>query len=277
MPGPLPPHVASRLPQPRRPSWWPRGLGLGAFVPSWCEVCRGACDASADDGALCATCVARYAAPRARCRRCALPLGHAADACGDCLRDPPPYDRTVCAADYGFPWDRLLAGFKYQGRIELAPTLAARMVAALHAAGAVPGRVPPGDEPPVDRVQPVPLAPERLAERGYNQAWELARRIARRLRLEADATLLQRPVHTPQQVALGSAAERRRNLASAFMVDPRRRHVVAGRHVALVDDVMTTGATARAAAAVLKRAGAATVSVWLLARTPAPLAGDDAG
>ena len=114
---------------------------------------------------------------------------------------------------------------------------------------------------------PVPLSARRLSERGYNQSWELAQRIARQLRLPAQADLLQRPQDTRHQADL-DRAERRRNLHGAFMVDPRRRALLQGRRVALVDDVMTTGATAREAAATLLRSGAAAVEVWALARTP---------
>jgi predicted amidophosphoribosyltransferase len=110
------------------------------------------------------------------------------------------------------------------------------------------------------------MSARRLAERGYNQAWELARRVAAALSLPASASLLLRPVDAGPQIELGRA-ERQRNLRNAFMVDPRQRGTLQGRRVALVDDVMTTGATAHAAASALLRAGAA-VDVWVLARTP---------
>ena len=221
-------------------------------LPSQCEVCR-----SWGGAALCTACVARYAAPRPRCGRCGLALGLAAPACGDCLRDPPPFEFTVCVADYGFPWDRLIGDYKFRGRVELASAFAALMSSAVRT-HAVP--LP-------QLVLPVPLAPARLAERGYNQAWELARRVAADLRLPAHADLLQRPVATEQQTELGRAA-RQRNLRSAFMVDPRRRKLLAGQRIALVDDVLTTGATAREAAHQLLRAGAVAVDIWVLARTP---------
>jgi ComF family protein len=184
-------------------------------------------------------------------------MGVAAPACGACLRDPPPFSGTVCAFDYDFPWDRLIGDFKFNARPELAGPLAARLLQALRAAGT---------ERP-DLLLPVPLAPGRLAERGYNQAWELARQLARGLRLRADATLLQRPADGAHQAQL-TRDDRRRNLRGAFMVDPLRRGELAGLRVALVDDVMTTGATLREAAQELQRAGAATVSAWVLARTP---------
>jgi len=221
-------------------------------LASQCEVCR-----QWGEAALCADCIARFATPLPRCGRCGLRLALPVAVCGACLRDPPPFEHTVCVADYGFPWDALIAAFKFRGRPELATVLAGRLRAAIAASAA----------PPPQCLLPVPLAPARLAERGYNQAWELARRLAHALGVPADAQLLWRPADGVHQAALGRA-ERQRNLVGAFMVDPRRRGELAGRRVALVDDVMTTGATARAAATALLRAGAAAVDLWVVARTP---------
>ena len=233
-------------------------LPLSRALPSQCEVCRQWADA-----ALCGDCLARFAAPAPRCRRCALRLGAPAVACGECLRSPPPFEATVCAADYGFPWSQVIADFKFNGRPELAGPLAARLVAAWRGAAL----------PRPDIVLPVPLAPRRLAGRGYNQAWELARRAAKALGLAARHDLLLRPLDTAQQADL-SRAERQRNLSTSFMVDPRQRDAVRGRTLALVDDVMTTGATAREATAQLLRAGATSVQLWVFARTPAAARSD---
>jgi ComF family protein len=222
-----------------------------ARLSSQCEVCRQWAQA-----AVCDDCVSRFAAAVPRCSRCGLRLGLSAPACGECLRDAPPFEHTVCAADYAFPWDALIAAFKFHARVELAAVLSERLLAAVRACGA----------PPPQLVVPVPLAPARLAERGYNQAWELARRLAPALGATAQAHLLWRPADSAHQAELGRLA-RQQNLRSAFMVDPRRRGELLGRRVALVDDVMTTGATAREAAAALLHGGAAAVDVWVVART----------
>ena len=116
---------------------------------------------------------------------------------------------------------------------------------------------------------PVPLHPRRLRERGFNQAWELARRLARQLQLPARADALLRHRDTGQQAEL-PAAQRWQNVQKAFMPDPQHGRHLRGQHVALVDDVMTTGATAYAAALAAKEAGAASVALWVAARTPAP-------
>ena len=225
-----------------------------ANAPSQCEVCR-----QWSGSALCADCIARFAAPSSRCARCGLRLGLPAPACGTCLREPPVFEHTLCVADYGFPWDQLIAAFKFEGRVELAAPLAR----CLHAAVLRAGIQPKG----LGLVLPLPLSPRRLAERGYNQAWELARRVAALAQLPTRADLLQRPIETPHQAELGRA-ERQRNLRSAFMVEPRLRQTLQGQQVILVDDVMTTGTTAREAAAALLRAGASAVDVWVIARTP---------
>ena len=161
--------------------------------------------------------------------------------------------------DYAAPWDHLVTAFKFHSALDLGPVFAggiANTVAA--AATALPSLL-----------LPVPLARARLRERGYNQAWELARRVGRGLGIRADATLLLRFRDTSHQLSLPPAA-RAGNVRGAFAVEPRRRAELAGRSIAIVDDVMTTGSTAAEIAALLKQAGAAHVSVWVFARTPRP-------
>ncbi len=177
--------------------------------------------------------------------------------CGECLRLGPAFDRCVCAADYGFPWDALIAQAKFHARPELMAPLGALLAAAVRHAHA----------PTPALLLPIPLDPQRLRERGYNQAWELARQLARHLRCPATPALLLRPVQRAHQADL-SRAQRLANLRGAFMLQPNRQLEVRGRRVALVDDVMTTGATLREAATVLRRAGASAVDAYVLARTP---------
>ena len=116
---------------------------------------------------------------------------------------------------------------------------------------------------------PVPLSAARLSERGYNQSWELARRCARHLGCRADSELLIRIKDTSRQASL-SREQRATNMRGAFAVEPTRRAEVRGRSVTLVDDVMTTQATADEAARTLLTAGALSVDVWVVARTPSP-------
>lgn len=167
----------------------------------------------------------------------------------------------MVAVDYEPPWDQLLLGFKHGQRPEWAAALADLLARAVSAT--------PTDNP-ADLVVPVPLSAARLARRGYNQAWELARRVARQQGVPASPGALVRWVDLPQQAQQDRAARLER-LQGVFGVPAAARHRVVGRHVALVDDVYTTGATAAEAVRTLLSAGAREVSVWALARTPAPL------
>lgn len=239
-----------RLLAPRQGAAGPALSGL----PRPCTLCG-----TWDRSGLCRHCVSRFQAPSTpRCPGCALASPGGAT-CGRCLRAPPPYIACVAAADYGFPWDRLIQRFKFNDQPELAILLAGVLADALD----------PAVLPPVDWVLPVPLSPARLAERGFNQAWELARRLAHKRGLLADAGLLLRLRDTPHQVGLSRPA-RERNLRDAMWVNPAAAAKLAHQRVALVDDVMTTGGTAVAATRALLAAGVASVQVWVLARTPPP-------
>lgn len=198
-----------------------------------------------------------FAPLRPRCGCCGRPTAQPLPRCGACLREQPAVEHTVALTDYRPPWPTLIAGFKFRQQVELAGVLAhalARVVQASHTPSPV-------------LVVPVPLSAPRLRERGFNQAWELARRISRRLGLRASAGTLHRVRDTAHQVGM-TREQRAANLRDAFWVEPgASRHIAQGR-VALVDDVVTTGATAQAAALALRRAGAAAVDLWVLARTP---------
>jgi ComF family protein len=217
---------------------------------------------------ICGACMGRYGRPALRCQRCALsiaaPSAHANRPvlCGECLRDPPPQRAAVAAFDYVYPWAGLLGRLKFHDALDLARPLARAVAQAV----AVRDAQSPGLAG-VDLVLPVPLAPARLRERGYNQAWELARRVAQARRLPAQAHLLERARDTPHQLSLPREA-RAANMRAAFVLTPGAARHVAGRHIALVDDVMTTGATVSEAAHTLLRAGAASVQCWVVARTP---------
>ena len=213
-----------------------------------------------DRAGLCHACRHRFVVMQTpRCPHCALPSPGSAR-CGQCLRAPPPFHHCTALADYAFPWDRLIGRFKFQQQPELARLLAGALADVLQHAR---------DLPPVQWVLPVPLGPARLQERGYNQAWELARHVASRHGLRAQAHWLLRLHDTPHQVGLGRAA-RETNLRDAMWVPPEGQRGIRGCEVALVDDVMTTGGTAAAATQALLAAGAAGVQVWVLARTPTP-------
>jgi ComF family protein len=223
-------------------------------LPSLCAVCRGW-------GAhrVCGDCVQRFALVVPRCLRCGLQVPAGVVACGACLIEPPPFTRTVAAVDYGHPWDALITQLKFHAALDLVQALADRMLDAVQA-NALPAP---------DLLVPMPLSDARLRERGYNQAWELTKRLDGRLRCGTDAHLFLRVKNTPHQLAF-PPNERADNVHAAFAVEPRRTSEIRGRRIALIDDVMTTGATAAEAARTLLRAGATEVQVWVVARTPLP-------
>jgi ComF family protein len=214
------------------------------FFGGSCFLCRGAAS-----GLLCAACDSEL--PRLAnelCPRCALPSPRGA-LCGRCLAQPPRYDATVAALAYEFPADALVQALKFRGELALSSLLGELLASKV------------SDEK-VDHVVPVPLSAKRLGERGYNQAAEIARH-AQGGRVELSLCVRNRD--TPAQAEL-PWAERKRNIRGAF----RCTRSLFGGTVALVDDVMTTGATLDELAGTLKRAGAERVVNWVVARTLPP-------
>ncbi len=219
---------------------------LSAIFGGGCYLCRG--EAS---GALCAACEAELPwLPSPRCPRCALPTPGGA-VCGRCLSQPPRYDATFAALAYEFPADVLVHELKFAGELALAPLLGKFLQTS----------VPAKELRAADLIVPVPLSSPRLKERGFNQAVELARAAAGRI----DLGSLERLRDTPPQLELPWEA-RQKNVRGAFAAT----RSLAGATVAVVDDVMTTGATLDEIAGALKAAGAARVVNWVVARTLPP-------
>lgn len=231
----------------------PHGTRGASGIADWffggtCYLCRG----ESRSGVVCAAC--RADLPRLsplRCPRCALPVAQGLP-CGRCIGDPPAYDATVAVFEYAFPADVLVQGLKFRGELALAPLLADQLAEEVRA----------GATGNVDLIIPAPLHPDRLAKRGFNQAMEIARRVAARLTLPLAADLCERVRPTPAQTDLPLKG-RRENVRGAFGC--RRR--LDARRIAVVDDVMTTGATLDEIAATLKKSGATRVVNWVVART----------
>lgn len=196
-----------------------------------------------------------------QCSVCALPLPMDGLICGQCQKNPPAFKQVIAPWTYSFPIDTLISRFKHQARWPLGHLLG-------HLLGRhLQHRLDSGELARPDCLLPVPMANKRLRERGFNQAWMLARWLSTALDIPHDEHLLLRPHETVAQQAL-DAKTRKCNLLGAFAVAPDAR--VQGRHFALVDDVLTTGATAHSLARLLMSAGARAVDVYCLARTPKP-------
>jgi ComF family protein len=222
--------------------------GLARLLPQRCALCS----AAAHRCALCEPCRLALPVLPPGCPVCAQPsLGDAA--CAECLRKPPRFAATVAAHAYAFPLDRLIQALKYEHRLELALPLGDALADAVRRA--------PEPFAGVEAVVPLPLSRTRQRERGFNQSIEIGRIVARRTGLPL-ARLLSRTAHAPPQASLPWRA-RAGNVRGAFACADR----LVGRHIAVLDDVMTTGATLDAAAAALIAAGAARVDAWVVART----------
>ena len=218
-------------------------------LPGLCILC-GARAASAN---LCPDCRNDLPyLPADRCPHCAAP-SHASATCGGCLARPPVFDRALAACVYGYPIDRIIQSLKYGADLTAAPLLADLLVREI------------GAHPLPDLIVPMPLSDERLRERGFNQALEIARIVAHRTGVALAPEACLRVRHGPPQSAL-AWDERAKNIAGAFVC----MEDLAGRSVAVVDDVLTTGATLNEIARVLRKRGATAVAGWIAARTLGP-------
>jgi ComF family protein len=273
------------------------GRRLPPLWPAHCLVCREPCAAQSAQTAsacapravgLCPSCRVDLPWNRSACARCALPMPLPTAACGCCLRRPPPLTETRAVFVYGPPLDRLLPRLKFHDDLAAGRLLAEVMAmefARMRESDADPDADPHADTD-VDTVAvsalgnavrsrpdaliPLPLHRKRLRGRGYDQALELARPMAKQLGLPLRLDVLQRERDTSPQSRLNAAA-RRKNLRGAFTVNidaiaDAARSTPPLAHVVLIDDVMTTGATLHAAADALLRAGVARVDAWVCAR-----------
>ena len=225
---------------------------------AWPRLCAG-CAGPAGGRALCAGCCAHIVAPAAAaCRRCLAARPGADQLCSHCRHAAPAFDAIAALGTYRpgrseDPLVRAVCALKYQGQRAVAEVL-----------GALLAEHYPFDASAL--LVPVPLHPARLRSRGFNQAALLVRALARHRGLACDLRLLARVRATPAQARLGQRAARLHNLRDAVVV--RRPSVTQGRAIVLVDDVVTTGATAHACAQALRQAGATSVAVYVVGRTP---------
>jgi ComF family protein len=218
---------------------------LSRLLPQDCYVCG----QDSGDHQVCVACEAglpHLAAPL--CPVCALPAAEGMR-CGACQRTPPHFDATTAAFRYAFPVEHIVQGLKYRHRLPLAGWLADALVRRIG-----PARV--------DCILPLPLSTQRMKDRGFNQAQEIARSLAQRLDLPLVSDACARVLDSAPQASL-PWKERQANIRNAFEC----RIDLTGKTVAVVDDVMTTGATLNEFARMLKLHGSARVENWVVART----------
>ncbi len=236
---------------------WLARLGR-VLLPLRCLVCG---EAGVRGHDLCVQCQDALTWNRSACARCAIPTPEPVAFCGRCLKKPPPLDRTLATFRYGFPVDNLLPRFKFHHDLAAGRELAEAMHAMLMDAIANNPLHIGANRP--QALIAVPLHSQRLRQRGYNQALELAKLLSKTFAIPLLRDGLRRIRDIAPQSELGALA-RRRNPRGAFAVGADSLPV----HVALIDDVMTTGATLYECARVLKRAGVQQVDAWVAARVP---------
>lgn len=217
---------------------------LATVLPQDCLLCAG----GPTDALLCTACLAELPPLPDECCPVCADASPGGAVCGACLKSPPQFDATFATFRYAFPVDKLVHALKYQRRLATADFLAEAMLREIRPSG--------------DIIIPLPLSAARLAERGFNQAVELARPLTRALGLPLELDGCTRSRDTAPQATL-PWKERRRNIRHAFecALD------LTGKAVIVIDDVMTTGATLEEFAGTLKARGAARVINWIAART----------
>lgn len=225
---------------------WAESL-LDLFLPRHCV----ACGLASGDSNLCRPCTAELPRNLNACQQCGLKLSVLADTlCGNCLKSPPPWQFGVAGLDYRFPVDQLVCRFKFRRDLASGQVLGMQLLAAIQR----------GNNPLPEVIVPIPLHRSRQFARSFNQAELLARELGKGLQIPVQSHLLSRTRRTRAQSGL-DARERRKNTRAAFSSQQ-----TCFCHVALVDDVMTTGATLAECTRTLKRAGVSCVSVWVAAR-----------
>lgn len=229
------------------------------LIPHICALCH-----STSASGICDVCMARYFINNnRRCSNCAnLLFDDKSDTtfCGACLKRKPAFDRTIAAVDYLPPIDQLVQSLKFGSNLALAPIFARLIHAAIQ-------KHYPEDLPQPSMLTAVPLASDRLATRGFNQAIEIAKPLSTILAIPLMPHLVSRIRETAPQTVI-TRKERQKNIRGAFALRETAQYKIKGQHIGIVDDVLTTGETMEELASSLKKAGASYVSCFVFARTP---------
>ncbi|CAN5893042.1 ComF family protein [soil metagenome] len=240
--------------------------GMSRLIPSSCALCG-----IAGETLLCAACRHQYFDKiETRCQQCAIPLethdGHLV--CGECLSRQPGFDYTVVASSYSAPLDQLILALKFGHRLALSALFSDLLRDAVLGDAMRRTASANGTQQHLPEILcAVPLGPVRLSERGFNQSLEIAKLLAAQLGISIEAELLHRVRETARQSSL-HPDDRQKNVRHAFSLNEQAIQRIQGKHIGVIDDVMTTGTTLHEIATLLKRFGAARVSNYVVARTP---------
>jgi len=245
---------------------------LVALLPQPCLLC-GDIEHTGHDLALCKACLGDLPILGETCLSCANPMESGFERlegflnttallqtrlCGQCILKQPYFDHSLAFFPYVSPFDYLIHAMKFQGKLAVTKLLGQLMAEQINHTLAAFEDLPDG-------LLPVPLHASRQQERGYNQSLELARPISKQLQIPVLNDLAQRVKATPPQSSL-SLKQRTKNLHNAFIT----HYSIKDRHIAIIDDVMTTGTTVNTLAKKLKQAGARRISVWCFCRAEPP-------
>jgi len=223
---------------------------IQTLLPQRCLLC----DAGSGNKPICNDCLNDLPShSKQSCQVCALPTFNA-EICGHCLQHPPAFDATIAAFNFVYPVDALLRALKYRGELSVAEIAANGIIHSL------------AHQDLPDLLIPMPLHPQRLQERGFNQAMEISRRIARHTHCRLSTNSIIRLRHGEPQASL-PLNKRAKNVKGVFAVNDVVSTDLRGKHIAVIDDIMTSGASLNELAKTLKKAGAARVECWVAART----------
>lgn len=224
------------------------------FLPYICVFCGDFTHAERD---LCIGCEQELPWLTHACNRCALPLPTATplgQQCGDCLQQSPPFQKTIALFQYQTPIDHLITGLKFQQKLIYAKLLSELLIQQIQKSYDA--------ENLPELIIPMPLHHKRLQERGFNQAVEIARSVAKKLKIKMDLKSCRRVRATAAQTTL-PAAQRKDNIKNAFYIGSK----LSAKHIAILDDVVTTGYTVTELARELHKSGVERIDVWCCART----------
>jgi len=236
-----------------KPCWWHKKFNLSEIIPRHCLFCLQKTQNAFD---LCAACIADLSINNHCCQRCALPLEHDSGQmiymCGHCLSHRYYYDQVISPFGYVDDMAYLIKKLKYHQKIHYADLLAKLFIAQVKTMHNF--QLP-------QIIMPIPMHQQRLKHRGYNQALELARIFSSYYQLPLNFSALIRSRYTHFQAEM-SGSKRQQNVKNAFIIKKEIQYT----HIALIDDVMTTGSTVNEVAKVLKQVGVKKVDIWTIAR-----------